>query len=184
MPLMLTFIRIVERISVAVGRTASLLLLVLIATIFLNIILRYGFNLGMIELEEFQWHLNAVVAMACMACTYRDDGHVRVDILHASLSFRKKAWIELLGTLFLFLPFVVLVSSHSWSMFAYSWKLGEGSPMPSGLPARYIIKFIMFAGFVLFGLQGVAIALRSILVLMTDRVAYAIGHDLPTPREH
>ncbi|MBV5265770.1 TRAP transporter small permease subunit [Pinisolibacter aquiterrae] len=179
MPVAVTVIRAVERLATVVGRLGSLLLIALVGTILVNIVLRYAFNLGLIELEELQWHLNAVVVMTALAATYGEDAHVRVDLFHDGFSQRSKAWIEVLGTAFLFLPFVVTLTLHAWSMAAYSWQLGEGSPMPSGLPARYVVKFVMFAGFALFGLQGVAVLIRSILVLATGDRRYAIGHALP-----
>lgn len=179
MPVAVTVIRAIERLAGVVGRLGSLLLIALIATILVNIVLRYAFNLGLIELEELQWHLNAIVVMVALAATYAEDAHVRVDLFHDGFSQRGKAWVEVLGTAFLFLPFVGTLSWHAWSMAAYSWQLGEGSPMPSGLPARYVVKFVMFAGFALFGLQGIAVLIRSILVLVTGDRRFAIGHALP-----
>lgn len=180
MPFALAFVRAAERFAAVVGRVGSLVLLALIATILVNIVLRYVFNLGLIELEELQWHLNAVVVMTALAATYGEDAHVRVDLFHDGFSQRGKAWVELLGTLFLFLPFVLTLTWHAWQMTAYSWRLGEGSPMPSGLPARYLIKFVMFAGFALFSLQGIAVLVRSGLVLVTGDRRFAVGHPLPT----
>jgi len=34
--------------------------------------------------------------------------------------------------------------------------ISEGSPQPGGLPARYVIKFMIVVGFVLLLLQGVS----------------------------
>lgn len=157
--------RWIDRVTLAVGRGGALLLPVLMAVIVVNVALRYGMNLGLIELEELQWHLNGAVVLACLAFAYRDDAHVRVDVLHARFSPRAKAWIELLGGLFLLLPFVFGIAWFAWDAFAYSLSLNERSPMPSGLPARYVIKFILFAGFALLGLQGVAAICRAAQVL-------------------
>ena len=43
-----------------VGEIFNWLWVVLIAVIILNVVLRYVFRSGMIELEELQWHLYAV----------------------------------------------------------------------------------------------------------------------------
>lgn len=155
----------ISRMNVAIGRVFSLLLPLLMAAIVLNVTLRYGFRIGSIELEELQWHINAVVVLACLAYAYHDNVHVRVDVLHARFSARRKAVIELVGCLFLLMPFVIGIAWFAWGSFTYSLSIGEGSPMPSGLPARYLIKFVLFAGFVLLGLQGVAAICRAILTL-------------------
>ncbi|MGX1096247.1 TRAP transporter small permease subunit [Amorphus sp. MBR-141] len=155
----------IDRISGAVGHAASLLLPVLVLVIIANVALRYGFGLGLVEMEELQWHINAVVILGCLAFAYRDDAHVRVDVLHARFSTRRKALFEFFGGLLLLMPFVVGICWFAWGTFAYSFSIGEGSPMPSGLPARYVIKFLMFAGFLLLGLQGIAQICRAVLTL-------------------
>ena len=44
----------------SVGEVFNWIWVVLVAVIILNVILRYVFKSGMIELEELQWHLYAV----------------------------------------------------------------------------------------------------------------------------
>lgn len=153
---------LIERLSVLVGKTGALILPLLVLTIMVNVILRYVFDIGMIELEELQWHLNAVVVMCCLAFAFKTDEHVRVDVLYSRLRPRGKDWVNLLGLVFLFLPFTALVSWNAWEVASYSWELKEGSPMPSGLPARYIIKGIMAAGMTLLMLQGIALLLNAV----------------------
>ncbi|MBB96045.1 MAG: C4-dicarboxylate ABC transporter permease [Rhodobacteraceae bacterium] len=159
---MLTLSRLIDKIAELTGKAGALVLPLLVLTILLNVFLRYVFNIGLIELEELQWHLNAVAVMCCLAWAYQCDDHVRVDLLHARMSPRKQALVEVLGVVFLFLPFTLLLIHHSWTIFSFSWRLKEGSPMPSGLPARYIIKGIMAAGITLLALQGVSILIRSL----------------------
>lgn len=163
MPILITLL---ERVVRVVGQTGALFLPLLMITILINVIARYVFGIGSIEIEELQWHLNAVAVMSCLAWAYQRDAHVRVDALHARMSPRKKAIVELLGVLFLLLPFLWFVTGSAWQIFEYSWKLKEGSPMPSGLPARYLIKFVMAAGLSLLFVQGIATALKSILTLL------------------
>ncbi|EAV41587.1 TRAP-type mannitol/chloroaromatic compound transport system, small permease component [Stappia aggregata IAM 12614] len=155
-----------ERVVRLVGQAGALFLPLLMITILVNVVARYVFGIGSIEIEELQWHLNAVAVMSCLAWAYQRDAHVRVDALHARMSPRTRAVVELCGVLFLLLPFLWFVTGSSWKIFEYSWKLKEGSPMPSGLPARYIIKFVMAAGLSLLFVQGIAVALKSILTLL------------------
>ena len=44
----------------SVGEVFNWIWVVLVAVIILNVILRYVFKSGMIELEELQWHLYAI----------------------------------------------------------------------------------------------------------------------------
>ena len=148
-----------------IGRWGSLLLPILMVVIVLNVAVRYGLGLGLVELEEVQWHLNALVVLACLAYAYKTDAHVRVDVLRGGYSSRQRAVVELAGTLLLLLPFVAGICWFAWGSFTYSLSIGERSPMPSGLPARYVVKFAMFAGFLLLGLQGIAAVCRQIRIL-------------------
>nr|WP_321509775.1 TRAP transporter small permease subunit [uncultured Celeribacter sp.] len=162
---MRALLSVTERFIAGVGKIGSLFLPLLMITIIVNVFSRYVLGIGMIELEELQWHLNAVAVMSCLAWAYQQDAHVRVDAFHAKMSPSQRAIVEVLGVVFLLLPFLWFVTSSAWTIFGYSWRLKEGSPMPSGLPARYIIKFVMAAGLSLLFLQGVAILLKSLLFL-------------------
>ena len=156
---------LIDKVSMATGKLGALVLPLLIITILVNVCLRYIFDIGLIELEELQWHLNALVVLSCLSMTYLHDEHVRVDLFHNNFKTKTKLIVEICGVLFLFLPFCVLITMHAWNMAEYSWSLKEGSPMPSGLPARYIIKFVMALCLTLLTLQGVSVLLRNCLAL-------------------
>ncbi|WP_172332165.1 TRAP transporter small permease subunit [Mangrovicoccus sp. HB161399] len=160
-------IRLIDRLSALAGMAGSLVLPLLILTILANVVLRYVFDIGMIELEELQWHLNAIAVMLSLAWAYQEGDHVRVDMFHAKMRPRARAVVEILGILFLFWPFTALVAWNAWTIFGYSWDLKEGSPMPSGLPARYVIKGVMALGLSLLALQGLAVLLRAVRQLRT-----------------
>lgn len=159
------FADLVDGLSIRVGGAASWLYPLLVAVLVVNVTLRYGFGRGYIELEELQWHLYAAAFLLGFAYTYAVDEHVRVDLLHARLSARARAWIELLGCVLLLFPFTVIVSVWAFDFFLASWNLAERSEMPSGLPARWIIKLVLFLAMVLLSLQALGTAARNLLVV-------------------
>lgn len=158
--------RSIEAIVELIGKLGALVLPVLILTVALNVTLRYGFRMGVIELEELQWHLNAIVVMLCMAYALKHDAHVRVDIFSHRMSERGRALVDLLGVVFLLLPFCIGIIWYGWQSFAFSWRIGEGSPMPSGLPMRYLVRLLMIIGFALLAAQAVALAARCLSILI------------------
>jgi len=85
---------------------------------------------------------------------------VRVDVIYARLSPRKKAWIDLLGTLFFLIPFSLLVLYVGWPIVMASIHQNEMSPDPGGLP-RYPIKAALLVGFFLLFLQGISEAIKK-----------------------
>ena len=143
------FSRAVDRVLSAVGRAASWLWVVLLAVIIVNVTLRYLFQEGRIELEELQWHINAVAFMLAIAYAYRVDAHIRIDLLSNRLRPRTQVWIEFYGTVLFLLPFIVAVLVFSWDFVAHSWAVSEISASPGGLPLRWLLKGVLPAAFLL-----------------------------------
>ena len=102
----------IDQVLAKSGRQLSWIWLVLMLIIVLNVVLRYGFNLGSIELEELQWHLYSSGFLIGLSYAYLDDKHIRVDILHERFSPNLKAWVELYGTLIFLIPFLILILLH------------------------------------------------------------------------
>ena len=148
--------RRIDPVLTWVGHSISWLWLVLLATIILNVVLRYVFDEGRIEFEEFQWHLYSTGFLLGIGYTFQVDGHVRVDVLQERLPFRIKAWLELYGILLCALPFTALILIFTTPFVQISYELGEVSPSPGGLPYRWLIKSMLFIGFVLLLLAAVS----------------------------
>ena len=70
----------------------------------LVVVLRYGFNIGFIWMQESVRFMYAAVFLLCGGYTLLKDKHVRVDVLYLNLSTKNKAIIDLLGSIFLLLP--------------------------------------------------------------------------------
>ena len=68
-----------------IGELFSWLWLVLLFVIIGNVILRYAFSQGMIELEELQWYLYAAAWLIGLSYTFISDDHVRVDVIQENL---------------------------------------------------------------------------------------------------
>ena len=159
------FARVIDDVNTRIGKAVSWLYPLLMIVIVFNVILRYVFSRGSIELEEIQWHLYAAGFLLAFAYAYVDDAHVRVDFIYATLPERKKAWIDLFGALFLLLPFTGFLFYYSVPYFLESWAFNERSEMPSGLPARYVIKGVLVVGMGLLFMQGVSVVIRKALFL-------------------
>ena len=113
-----------------------------------------------------EWHIFALIFLIGAAYTLKEDGHVRVDVFYSHMNPRNKAIVDLLGCVIFLIPFSILVIWTSIKFVEMSWVIREVSPDPGGLPARYLLKASITAGFVLVLLQGVAMALRNLLTLL------------------
>jgi TRAP-type mannitol/chloroaromatic compound transport system permease small subunit len=133
---------------------------------FTIVVMRYGFDSGSIAMQEAVSYLHAAVFMLGAAYTLKHDGHVRVDIVYRRLSYRGKALVNLLGTLLLLLPVCLYILASSWEYVAFSWSLREGSQEAGGLDAVYLLKTAIPLMALLLLLQGIAVALHSLLQLL------------------
>ena len=152
----------IDRISRWTGYAVAWLSAVLVLLICYDVAMRYLFNQTAVWMQELEWHLFAALFLLGMAYTLQADAHVRVDVFYARMSPRRQAWVNLLGTLLFLLPFCLLVIDRSWTFAVNSFRMGESSSDPGGLPARWLIKFAMPLGFALLLLQGIGEALKAI----------------------
>ncbi len=160
-PLADTIDRLIQRITLGIGWSYVLLVLVII----LQVTLRKGFSQGLIALEELQWHLYAIGVMFGLAYAQTTDAHIRVDLLHGRFKTRSKRLIEILGILFLLLPFIVVIFLHSLDFLHDSWRINESSSAPSGLPWRWLIKGVIPVSFALLALAVLSRLYREIILL-------------------
>lgn len=155
----------IDQVVGKIGAAFSWLWLVLLAVIIGNVILRYVFSQGMIELEELQWYLYAAAWLIGLSYTFISDGHVRVDVVHDRLSLRARMVLEFLGLILLFVPFVLFVITYAIPFVELSWQTNETSTSANGLPARWLIKSCLLFSFILLLLVGLARLLRVVATL-------------------
>ena len=165
MSFLLSIARLIEGISEYSGRAVSWLTSILVILIGYDVTMRYAFNRTSIAIFEWEWHLYALIFLLGAAFTLKHDKHVRVDVFYSQFSPRRKAWINLLGTLFWLLPIAYLIAWAGWKFTLNSFAIGESSPDPGGLPMRYLIKAAIPTGFGLLFLQGLAWVIRAIETL-------------------
>ena len=71
----------IDRVLARVGDGLSYLWLVLLGIIVINVVARYVFDEGRIELEELQWHLYSVGFLFGMSYAYQADTHI-LSLIH------------------------------------------------------------------------------------------------------
>ena len=154
-----------DRFGEAVGRALSWLTLACVLVCFGVVVLRYAFNVGFIWMQEAYVWLHAIVFTGCAAYALKHDAHVRVDIFYSRMSARARAWVDLAGAVLMVLPWMAVLAWLVVPWIADSWSVGEGSGMPGGIPAVYLLKAMLFVMAVLLALQALALAARSVHIL-------------------
>ena len=125
------------------GKSVAWLTVVMVLLTFTIVVLRYGFNLGWIWLQESVTYLHVMVFTVVAAWTLQQDGHVRVDIFYAKMSVKNRALVDLAGTLLFLVPFCVFVLIIAWPYIASSWKVLETSREAGGLPMVFLLKSLI-----------------------------------------
>lgn len=155
-----------DRFCEMTGSAVSWLSLLMVLVTFFVVVLRYAFDLGWIWLQESVTYMHAALFLVGAAYTLKHEGHVRVDIFYRRFSQRTRNWIDLAGSLLLLLPVCVFTFTVSWDYVVQSWELQEGSQEAGGLDGVYLLKslILVMAGLLL--LQGLAQAIRRLLMLL------------------
>lgn len=167
----------IDRISEFLGKVSIYLIIALLAVGFYNVAVRYigrfiGQNLSSNRLMEIQWYMYSVIFFLIFAYNVKHDVNVRVDILYARWSPKRKAWVDLVGTMLILIPFCIIGIWFTLNPVMVSWGLlpdgsfgtWEMSPDPNGLPRAPIKTFIIVA-FATLLLQAIAQAIKYLAVI-------------------
>lgn len=166
----------INHFSEYLGKFAAILFILLLLNVFYDVIMRYLFNDVSIGMQELEWHLYSAIFMLAIPYTLYKDGHVRVDIIYDNLTLRQQAWIDLFGTLFLLIPFTILVAKYGIDFTLESYELGERSGDPGGLLYRWIIKAVIPFAFIAISISGLGLILKSFIALRDNNEVSNKGH--------
>jgi len=162
-------IRIINLINRVIGETVSWLTLLMVLVTVLVVVLRYGFNIGFIWMQESVRFMYSAVFLLCAGYTLFKDKHVRVDVLYLSLSVRKKALVDLIGSIFLLLPVCFVIFYYSWSYVLNSWEQMEGSIEERGLHLVFLMKTFIWLFAILVSMQSLATIINSLIILKNNK---------------
>lgn len=147
------------------GRVVSWCVLLMVLLTFLVVVLRYVFDSGWIALQESVSYLHSLVFLLGAAYTLKHDAHVRVDIFYSRFSERSKAWVELLGHLFILIPVMLFIAWISWPYISDAWAVKESSRDAGGLPGVYLLKSLILLMSGLLIIQALVRVMRAALKL-------------------
>ncbi|MGH7348452.1 MAG: TRAP transporter small permease subunit [Candidatus Rokuibacteriota bacterium] len=149
-----------------VARSSAWLLVIMAAVTCFDVLARKaGIPAPLTKLQELEWHFHAALFSLWMGYGYTINAHPRVDSFTEKMTYRRRAWIELIGCLLFALPYCALVAYHSLDFVASSYALAEQSDSTVGLRYRWLIKGIYAAGLWMVVLGILSVLLRVIVFL-------------------
>ncbi|WP_395341394.1 TRAP transporter small permease subunit [Ningiella sp. W23] len=161
-----TVANIINRINAALGKVVSYATIAMAIVMFGIVVLRYGFSLGWIAMQESVMYLHAAVFLLGSAFTYQQNAHVRVDVFYRQYSKRKQAMVNLLGSLVFMLPVSLYIGIICFDYVIDSWSLLEGSREPGGLPFVYVLKSFLLIFAISMVLQAISEIITNTLRLL------------------
>ncbi len=157
--------RFIDNINEKVGFAASWLTTILVVVVCYDVFTRYLLKKSSVAAQELEWHIFAVIFLVGAAYTLKHDKHVRVDVLYARFSPKRKAIINMIGCVIFLMPFIIMIIWTSRNFVANSYMFGETSPDPGGLPARYVLKGFIPLGFFFLFMQALSLLFKSIITV-------------------
>ena len=163
----------VEGLIVRIGQAVAWLVFCMAIVTCLVAVLRYGFSLGWIWLQETITWMHAAVFLLAAGYTLARDGHVRVDIFYRDMAPRRQALVNLFGCLIFLLPLSICLVAGTFEYVETSWRIRESSREAGGMtyPFFPLLKTLMPTAGALLGLQALVISLRCTALLLGVRVA-------------
>ena len=162
-----------EKTIIKIGESSSYLVLVLIVIICIDVMMRYLFNKSNAWVIDLEWYIFSLIFLLGFSYTLAADKHVRVDVFYSKWPQKKQDVLNIIGYVFLLIPWCIVGIEKSYTLFINSFHMREGSPDPGGMPARYVIKFFIVVSFVLLLIQGVIELYKAILSFKNKSKAWS-----------
>lgn len=161
-----------EAVSRFIGQAVAWLTVAMVILVSIIVLDRYWLSSGSIRMQETVTVMHAAVFMLAAAYTLATGGHVRVDIFYSSMSPRRKALVDITGTILLLMPFCVFLLWSGWDYVATSWVIQESSLETGGLPYPFpsVVKSFIPVTALLLLLQGIAMILKAIPKLSSEEI--------------
>lgn len=159
------FVHFIDKLNEKVGIFAALLVIPLMLIVIYEVIVRHIFNSPTIWTYDTLWMIYSMNFLFGGAFTLLRKGHIRIDIIHDTLSDRNKLITDtVIYALIFFMPCAILTwvsGGYAWEAWATQENLSTTNFVFPAAP----VKTCMPIGFGLLALQSVAEVIRNIHIL-------------------
>ena len=160
-------VKLIDMISEFTGMTTRWLAAAMIAIMFFEVIMRYGFNRPNIWVHQTETLLWGFYIVLGGCYVLRHDAHVHLDVIYRRLTFRKQAILDSI-TYILFFVYVIVILWYSIPWAWQSIKILEVSREVWPAPI-WLMKAVVPVAVFLLLLQGIARYIRSVYGSITGK---------------
>ncbi len=167
------FGRAISSINGVVGEFVAYWSIIAVGVYYYEVVARYVFNSPTNWAHEGMFLMFGMQYLLAGGFVLREGNHVRVDVLYVHMPPRCKAIVDLLTSVFFFI-FTITLMCVGWTFFYDSFEVREVSFSEWAI-SYWPIKFSLPLGALLLLLQGIALVLKDIAVLMEPTSAQLNG---------
>ena len=157
---------IINSINKVAGFLCASLVVLMTINVFLVVVLRYLFGISFIWMQETYVWMHAYIFMLGAGFTYLNDDHVRIDIIYRTATSTYRTIVDLIGNIFLLLPFLYIIWSFSFPFVYKSWMMNEISREAGGLSMLYLLKLAILIFVFLLFIQAVSKIINNFLKIL------------------
>lgn len=158
-------VRVIERLSRIFGAAAAGLVLVLVALMTYEVVMRYAFKAPTTWSHDLSSMTMGALFLLSIAYTMATNAHVRVDILKPLFGRRGPHVIELAGHVLVMLPLTLWLTWHLWDYFYSALLSQERSGTSAWNPLVWPFRAVLLAAVAVWTLQVVAEIAKTVLAL-------------------
>jgi TRAP-type C4-dicarboxylate transport system permease small subunit len=113
---------VIDKIAYLSGWLAGWLVPLMMLLVVVDVFMRYVMNRPLMVSDEFSAYMLVALSFLGFAYTWREKGHVRVEVLVTRFPSRIYSWVRLLG-LILTLIFMIAMDLAAYKMVAYALEI-------------------------------------------------------------
>lgn len=162
------FLDWVDQINGFIGEFVGYWSVIAVFVYYYEVVARYVFNSPTNWAHESMFLMFGMQYMLAGAYTYREDGHVRVDVLYQYLPDRIKALVDVMTSIFFFI-FAVALLWTGWIFMADAIRVWEVSFTEWAIQ-YWPVKSTMVLGAFLLILQGMSKLFKDVVILTGKQV--------------
>jgi TRAP-type mannitol/chloroaromatic compound transport system permease small subunit len=153
----------IDAMNERIGKYVAWWAVIAVFAYYYEVMARYVFNSPTNWVHESMFLMFGMQYMLCGAFAYREDQHVRVDVVYTHFSRRGKAIADIVTSAFFFLFVITML----WTGLRFGWdaaQVGEHSFTEWGVQ-YWPVKLMIPIGALLLALQGVSKLVKDIMIV-------------------
>lgn len=170
--------RQLDQLAIWSGKLVAWLIVPMVLALTYEVVARYGFNSPTLWAYDMTFMLYGSFFMLGAAFTLQRKGHIRTDSWYGGWSVKTQAWVDILGYLLMFMPFVAVFIWTGWGYFWKSFVTNETFVSSPWQPVAWPFKLVLPVTGLLLAVQGVSELLKSVHAVRTGQ-----WPDAPKPLE-